>query len=93
MTDLFAYLACGFVFFSATTNTAKWFRLASLCSNICFVIYGYYHELAPILFLHGVLAPMNVMQLLRALSQDRKTGSRHVVMREGDRSYVVARKA
>lgn len=80
-------------FFSATTNTAKWFRLASLCSNICFVIYGYYHELAPILFLHGVLAPMNTMQLLRAFSDDRKNNARSQERHVPERPYVVAQKA
>ncbi|MEM9585351.1 MAG: hypothetical protein AAGA08_19770 [Pseudomonadota bacterium] len=70
--DFLAYLACGFVLFSATTNTVKWFRLASLGSNICFVAYGLHLELLPLLLLHGLLAPMNSMQFLRAWSEDRE---------------------
>ncbi len=71
MSEILAYIACGFVLFSATTNNAKWFRLASLCSNICFVTYGFYLDLTPILLLHGVLLPMNCMQFLRAWLDER----------------------
>ncbi|MEM7473329.1 MAG: hypothetical protein AAF340_18430 [Pseudomonadota bacterium] len=93
MSEIFAYVACGFVFFSATTNTAKWFRLASLASNICFVLYAFYHDLTPILFLHGILAPMNTMQLLRALSDERAKKSAAAAGDAATRPYVVARNA
>lgn len=72
MIDLLAYSASAFVLCSATTNNAKWFRLASLGSNICFIAYALFLDLTPLLLLHGILAPMNVFQSWRAW---RKVGT------------------
>lgn len=66
MIDIASYLAVAFVLCSASTNNVKWFRLASLAASICFVIYGAHDGLIPLVFLHCIMGPLNLIQFLRA---------------------------
>jgi CRP/FNR family transcriptional regulator, cyclic AMP receptor protein len=39
-------------------------RYTALCSNIAFIVYGYFSHLYPVLFLHLLLLPLNIARLL-----------------------------
>ena len=42
-------------------------RIAALCSNIAFIIYGVGLGLGPVVLLHGILIPLNAWRLAMAL--------------------------
>jgi hypothetical protein len=42
-------------------------RVAALCSNVAFLIYGIGLGLGPVVVLHGMLIPLNAWRLLHAL--------------------------
>ncbi len=47
-------------------------RIVALCSNVLFMSYAYFDSLYPVLILHGLLFPINLIRLLqfRALIND-----------------------
>ncbi len=42
-------------------------RVAALCSNVAFLIYGVGLGLGPVVLLHGTLIPLNAWRLMTAL--------------------------
>jgi len=42
-------------------------RIAALCSNVAFLVYGIGLGLGPVVLLHGTLIPLNVWRLWHAL--------------------------
>jgi hypothetical protein len=42
-------------------------RVAALCSNVAFLIYGVGLGLGPVVLLHGMLIPLNAWRLMTAL--------------------------
>lgn len=44
-------------------------RIAAICSNIAFLIYGIGLGLLPVALLHGILLPMNAWRLSSALAE------------------------
>jgi hypothetical protein len=45
-------------------------RVLALCSNVAFVIYAIEASLWPILLLHAVMFPLNLLRLFEALGAD-----------------------
>jgi CRP-like cAMP-binding protein len=47
-------------------------RALAICSNVAFIIYGYFGHLYPVLILHCFLLPLNILRLfqIRALIKD-----------------------
>ena len=54
------YLASALVFATFCMRTMIPLRLVAICSNIAFVVYGFYGGIYPVLVLHVVLLPMNI---------------------------------
>jgi CRP/FNR family cyclic AMP-dependent transcriptional regulator len=82
------YLASALVLATFCMKTMIPLRCAAVCSNVAFIVYGFYDNLYPVLVLHGILLPLNVwraVQMLRlirrveAASKDdlSRTGSGH----------------
>jgi len=42
-------------------------RIAALCSNVAFLVYGVGRGLGPVVLLHGTLIPLNAWRLWHAL--------------------------
>lgn len=62
------YAACALVFLTFCMKTLLPLRLVAILSNIAFIIYGFGAEVVPVLVLHTVLLPLN---LLRTYQQFR----------------------
>jgi CRP/FNR family transcriptional regulator, cyclic AMP receptor protein len=64
------YLASALVLTTFCMKTMIPLRYAAICSNVAFIVYGFYDHLYPVLFLHIILLPLNVwraVQLLRLI--------------------------
>jgi hypothetical protein len=66
MTDALGYAASVAVLATFLMRTMLPLRVAAIGSNILFLAYAYLAHIAPVLFLHAVLLPINVVRL-RAL--------------------------
>jgi hypothetical protein len=62
-TDLIGYAASALVLLTFAMTEMRPLRLTAILSNIAFISYGALHGLPPILCLHVVLLPLNVMRL------------------------------
>jgi len=75
---LVGYLAAFLVFSSFYMKTMLPLRTVAIASNIGFLIYGAINNLTPILILHAILLPLNMVrtwEICRTLSRIRKTRS------------------
>jgi hypothetical protein len=57
--DALGYLASILVFITFCMRTMIPLRIVAIASNLCFVAYGFFGHIYPVLFLHLVLLPMN----------------------------------
>jgi hypothetical protein len=69
--DLVGYLAATLVLAAFCMREMVPLRIAALCSNLAFIIYGLGLDLAPVWLLHALLLPMNGCRLLEALRSRR----------------------
>jgi CRP/FNR family cyclic AMP-dependent transcriptional regulator len=64
------YLASALVLATFCMKTMIPLRCAAICSNVAFIVYGFYDHLYPVLILHMILLPLNIwraVQLLRLI--------------------------
>src|ERR1700729_2395484 len=66
------YLASALVLATFCMKTMIPLRAAAICSNVAFIVYGFYDNLYPVLVLHGILLPLNVWRALQMLRLIRK---------------------
>ena len=66
------YLASALVLATFCMKTMIALRCAAVCSNVAFVVYGFYDNLYPVLVLHGILLPLNVWRALQMLRLIRR---------------------
>ena len=52
------YAASALVLVTFCMRTMIPLRIAAVCSNLAFIVYGFYAQLYPVLFLHGGGAPL-----------------------------------
>ena len=57
--DTTGYLASILVFVTFCMRTMIPLRVVAIASNVCFILYGYFGHVYPVLILHLVLLPMN----------------------------------
>jgi len=70
--NLLGYTAASLVLATFCAKSMVTLRVLALCSNIAFVVYAVAASLWPILLLHAVMFPLNLVRLREALG----TGSR-----------------
>lgn len=75
-TDFLGYVACGLVLLTFSLQAMLPLRLVALCSNMAFIAYGWATRLMPILVLHCLLASINTLSIVRALSARRANDKR-----------------
>ncbi len=63
--DILGFFAAGCVLLTFSMKTMRSLRLVALISNIAFVAYGYRAGIVPVLALHLLLLPINLIGLLR----------------------------
>ena len=66
--DGLGFLAAGLVLLTFCMKRLVPLRAIAITSNLAFVLYGYRAGIQPVLVLHLVLLPVNLIRLLQALS-------------------------
>ena len=66
--DGLGFLAAGLVLLTFCMKRLVPLRAIAITSNLAFILYGYRAGIQPILVLHLVLLPVNLIRLLQALS-------------------------
>jgi CRP/FNR family transcriptional regulator, cyclic AMP receptor protein len=72
--DGLGFLAAGLVLLTFCMKRLVPLRAIAITSNLAFILYGYRAGIQPVLMLHLVLLPVNLIRLLQALSISRKPG-------------------
>ena len=73
--DVAGYAAAALVFLTFYMKTMIPLRIVGICSNFAFIVYGWLGGLYPVLILHLVLLPLNILRLgemLRLTKQVRE---------------------
>lgn len=72
--SLIGWLAAGLTLLTFSMRSMLWLRISALAANVCFITYGALAGLAPVLVLHLLLLPCNLVRLrpLLALTRDRR---------------------
>jgi hypothetical protein len=65
--DFIGYFAASLVFLAFSMKGIVPLRVVAICSNICFLVYGFGLHLTPIIILHLALIPMNGWRLWEAV--------------------------
>lgn len=68
------YVASALVLATFCMRTMVSLRIAAICSNIAFIIYAFYDGLFPVLILHLILLPLNVLRTAQMLQTTRCMG-------------------
>jgi len=66
--DGLGFLAAGLVLLTFCMKRLVPLRAMAITSNLAFILYGYRAGIQPVLMLHLVLLPVNLIRLLQALS-------------------------
>jgi CRP/FNR family transcriptional regulator, cyclic AMP receptor protein len=66
------YLASALVLAAFCMKTMIPLRCAAICSNVAFILYGFYDSLYPVLILHGTLLPLNIWRTVQMLRLIRR---------------------
>ena len=67
LVDVAGYVAAVLVFLTFYMKTMIPLRLVGICSNCVFIIYAYFGTLYPVLILHIILLPLNLLRLREML--------------------------
>jgi CRP-like cAMP-binding protein len=79
--EMIGYVASGLTFMTFYMRAMLPLRYVALCSNMTFIVYGYFTHLYPVLVLHLVLLPLNaarIVELSRLIRKVRRAGQGEV---------------
>jgi len=65
ITDAIGFAAAGLVLATFCMRGMRTLRLVAIASNVAFIAYGYLGHLAPVLWLHALLLPINICRLMQ----------------------------
>ena len=63
--DFVGYVASIFVALSFYMKTIIPLRILALCSNVTFILYGFFGNLPPVFLLHVFLLPLNIIRIIQ----------------------------
>jgi CRP-like cAMP-binding protein len=66
--EVIGYIAAALVFATFSMKTMVPLRIVGICSNVFFIAYGYLNPAYPLLVLHCLLLPLNILRLRQMLS-------------------------
>ena len=72
LVEVAGYIAAILVFLTFYMKTMIPLRLVGICSNCVFILYAYFGALYPVLFLHIILLPLNILRLREMLRLTRQ---------------------
>lgn len=87
-TDTLGYIAAGAVFVSFSMKNMQALRIVALVSNVAFISYALVDGLTPILVLHGLLLPLNLLRLVQMLRAVRE--AEHAVAERSNFEWLIA---
>lgn len=79
--EIVGYVASGLTFATFCMKAMLPLRYIAVCSNVGFIIYGYFSHLYPVVMLHLLLLPLNVTRILelrKLIGQVRQAGQGEV---------------
>lgn len=71
--EVLGYIAAALVFATFSMKTMVPLRMVGICSNVFFIAYGYLNPAYPLLVLHCMLLPLNIVRLRQMLSLVKET--------------------
>ena len=71
LVDALGYVAAGAVLATFSTRSIRALRVLAIISNLLFIAYAASAMLLPVLALHALLLPLNVMRLCELLGEAR----------------------
>lgn len=74
-TDALGYIAALLVLLTFSMTTMVQLRIVGILSNIFFIAYGHQSSAYPIMLLHSILLPLNILRLTQLLALVRKVES------------------
>jgi hypothetical protein len=69
--DVAGYIAFALVFSAFYMKEMVSLRVLAICSNVAFLIYGSSMHLTPVIVLHALLLPLNILRLIAAMERRR----------------------
>ena len=75
MTETAGYIASMLVLATFATKDLRRLRIMAILSNVGFIAYGVLAGLPPILDLHLILLPLNVVRLIELVKKSETSGS------------------
>lgn len=83
--DLVGYVASGLVLLTFTAKSMLTLRILAILSNFAFIFYGIVDSIVPVLCLHAILLPLNIIRLAQLLAspsaRDRIRGKSAPILR------------
>jgi len=79
--DFVGYLAALMVLTTFCMDTIVPLRGLAIASNLLFILYGIAGQLYPVLLLHAVLLPVNIVKIVRLRPQARRVDGKHTSAR------------
>jgi len=70
--ELSGYAASALVLATFSMQSMASLRLTAIASNLAFILYAWVAHLHPILMLHGVLLPLNIIRLVQMRTANAK---------------------
>jgi hypothetical protein len=70
ITDGIGFAAASLVLATFCMRGMRTLRFVAIASNIAFIAYGYLGHLAPVLWLHALLLPINLCRLMQLRGED-----------------------
>lgn len=61
--EVVGFLGSGLVLLTFAMHDMRWLRTMAIFSNVAFILYGALNLLLPVLALHVLLLPLNVLRL------------------------------
>jgi CRP/FNR family cyclic AMP-dependent transcriptional regulator len=88
--DIVGYIASLFVAVTFYMKTIIPLRIFGICSNVFFILYGFFGGLVPVLVLHVFLLPLNIIRLfqMKKLIDKVKSASKGTYSMEGLVPYM-----
>jgi CRP/FNR family transcriptional regulator, cyclic AMP receptor protein len=72
--DALGYLAAGAMLATFSVRSIKALRALAIISNLLFIAYAIGAGLLPVLALHALLLPLNLLRLREVLASDSRAG-------------------
>ena len=61
------WCACGLMLMAFCCKRADWLRSLAIAANLAFIAYGWLGDIAPVMTLHLILLPINLVRLAQEL--------------------------